>query len=187
MVRRFIDDIKADVDAQIVPNGSGLITADIVRPIMIDTLDSTTEDQAKLRRDAPQLAVPLTTSYTTPIEFDYEEGGDGNFLIVNRVAGTLTSSATPGFSYGFVLEVTLIGTANVRYDMTALVGGVETGFVASGTGEGLNDPITLNLTGTSLSTPASGVLQLGLKTDNADDVDIQSAAMKLDILPTNNP
>jgi hypothetical protein len=186
MTRRFLDDIRADVNAGIITNGVGSITALVLNPLMIDTIDSCIADEAKLRRDAEQLTVPLTAAYTTPIVYDYSEGGDGSFLIVNEAAGTITSSATPGFSYGFALDVVIIGALNARYDMSGLIGGVAQGFVTSGTGEGANDPITLHLGGTSLSTPASGVLELGLKTDSPGNITIVSAAMRLDILPTNN-
>jgi hypothetical protein len=186
MTRRFLDDIRDDVNAGIISNGVGSISALVLNPLMIDTLDSTISDEAKLRRDAEQLAVPLTTSFTTPIIYDYEEGGDGSFLIVNQGAGTITSSSTPGFSYGFTLGLTMIGTLNARYDLSGMVDGVQQGFISSGTGEGPGDPISLLITGTSLSTFPSNALSLGLRTDNAGDVTILNASMRLDILPTNN-
>jgi hypothetical protein len=130
MTRRFLDDIRTEINAQIVSNGAGAITALVLNPLMIDTIDSCIADEAKLRRDAEQLTVPLTAAYTTPIVYDYSEGGDGSFLIVNEAAGTITSSYTPGFSYGFTLGVNIIGTLNARYYLSGMVDGVQQGFIA---------------------------------------------------------
>jgi hypothetical protein len=186
MSRIFLDDLRATINSQIITNNTGAITAAILKPILIDAVDSLANDEGKLRRDAEQAGVALTTAYTTPVVYDYEEGGNLDFVIIDQGAGTISSGGSAGFSYAFVITVTLVGTQNVRYDLIGMLNGAPAGAAVSGTGEGINDPITLILEGTSLSTPANTSLEIGLRADVAGAVDILSAALRLDVLPTNN-
>jgi len=187
MTRRFLDNVRSDINTTIVVNGTGDIGAEDLAPLMLDTIDSCVNDEARLLKEVEEIDVALTTSYTTPIIYDSSEGGDATFLKVNLGAGTITTATTAGFSYDVALFISFIGINNTRYDASFLQNGVPVGLETSGIGFGNNDPTHLSLTSTSLSTASNSVIEIGLKADVAGDIDILAAALRVDIIPTNNP
>lgn len=187
MTRRFLDNVRSDINTTIVVNATGDIGADDLRPLLIDTIDSCVIDQSRLIKNVPEASVPVTTVYTSPISYTIEEGGDGLFLKMNLVAGTITSNVTEGFTYNAGMWISFVGVNNIRYDASFLVDGSPVGIEVSGIGFGAGDPTLLTLTGTVLATPSNSVFEIGLKAESAGDIEILSATLRLDIVPTNNP
>jgi hypothetical protein len=187
MTRRFLDDVRADINNTIVANIVGDIGADDLRPLMIDTIDSSISDESRLLRTTFVAAVPVGLTYTSPVTYDVAEGGDATFLKVNQGAGTITTATVAGFTYDVYMVITFVGTQNVRFDCSFMLNGVNTGLQISGIGFGNDDPTTIQIQSTSLSTATDSVIELGIRADLAGTIDILQAALRVDILPTNNP
>jgi hypothetical protein len=187
MTRRFLDNVRSDINTQIVTNANGDITAVVLAPLMIDTIDSCVIDQSKLIKNVPEAAVALTTVYTQPIIYDLQEGGDAVFLKVNLGAGSITTNVTAGFTYNVELFISFIGVNNTRYDASFMIDGVPFGIAVSAIGFGAGDPSLLTISGTELSAASNSTITIGLKADLAGDIDIEAAVLKVDIAPTNNP
>jgi hypothetical protein len=187
MTRRFLDNVRSDINTQIVTNTNGDITAVVLAPLMIDTIDSSIQDESRLLKTVEELAIPITTVYTAPVVYDSAEGGDATFLKVNLPAGTITTNTVAGFTYDVFLVLTFIGIQNTRYDATFLLNGVAVGLEVSAIGFGINDPTTIQIQSTSLSTASDSVISVGIKADIAGNIDLLQAALRVDIMPTNNP
>jgi hypothetical protein len=187
MTRRFLDNVRSDINTQIVTNANGDITAVVLAPLMIDTIDSCVIDQSRLIKNVPEAAVALTTVYTQPIIYNESEGGDATFLKVNLGAGSITTNVTEGFTYNVEMFISFIGINNTRYDASFLVNGVPTGITVSTIRSGADEQSLLTLTGTALSAASNSTVTIGLKADVAGDIEILAAVLRVDIAPTNNP
>lgn len=189
MARRFLDNIRADMALLYVPGGG--IAAVNEGALMLDMLDSVIQDEAVIASNAASLAVPTTTSYlplTTDI-YDVGVGGDDDFITLDVINGTVTTSSTPGFTYELEGKVSFADLgSNVKINFSVLVNGVQAGFVAELTGGGGTNPRTASFSHVVLSALADAVFTIGVQTpDVADTIDINSIALSCTIQPTNNP
>jgi hypothetical protein len=185
MARRFLDDVRADLSAQLVTDGD--TTAPQLLSLLIDTIDSTINDESALVID---IDVPLvtTTAFVPIINYDTVIGGDGDFLTPDAVAGTIKSSATAGFTYDLFGQVSFIATNNARYEFVMLRNGIESGFVAAVTGTGVSDSMTLSVDTTVLSNLSNNTVSLGLRSIvGGDAITLTQVVLKAVVKPTNNP
>jgi hypothetical protein len=189
MTRRFLDDVRADINAQIITNAAGLITAAILAPLMIDTIDSSVEDEAGLGSNilVPALAVNDTTWTVVPM--DTARGGDAQFLIVDLIGNQITTSPVAGYTYNNTGLASIIGSNNAVYELAILADGLPVGYIGVVTTRGPSKPVTVQAYELELSTPASTSFQIGIRIVSAvsGTVDIVSSANIVTIKPTNNP
>jgi len=191
MTRRFLDDVRADINSMIVTNTTGDITAAILAPLMIDTIDSTIQDECAISSNTPSLGVastPVWQSLSTGI-YDNVIGGDGNFLNPDVLTGTVTSSAIAGWTYELEGKISIEGiNQNTSIEFSILADGVPVGFIASVTGGHGERPLSTSVSHIALSTPASTVYTLGYQTPNGNEtIDIGSVGLSMTIQATNNP
>ena len=189
MSRRFLDDVRADLTALLVTGGA--TTAPELNALLIDTIDSSIQDESVIASNAPSLAVATAIAFaplTTGI-YDVEVGGDASFLIPDIVNGNITTSSTAGFTYELEGKVSFndLG-ANIAIDFCILKNGVQEGFIAELTGGGGTRSRTASFSHITLSAGASDVFQIGVQTPVAvNTIDINSIALSCTIQPTNNP
>jgi hypothetical protein len=187
MSRRFLDDVRTDVNTQLVTNGTGAITASILNPIILDTIDSTIPDECFLSGDATA-AIPIGVTYTQlSTAFNNQAGGDGDFLKPDVVNGQVETSTTAGFTYSVSTRVSFYGTTNSDFDFTIFQDGVAIGFAGGETGEGVNDPVTGVASVLVNSAPTNALYSVAVKSSQASTIDIIDILLSVIILPTNNP
>ena len=137
------------------------------------------------------LAIPTATTWAalTAGIYDVEQGGDGSFLTTDFAAGTITSSATAGFTYNANGLVTIDDLAtNIVIEFSILRNGVPFGYIGSLTGGGSGRPRSIGFDHTVISAGASDVFTIGVQTPaGANTVDIISIGLGLTIKTTNNP
>jgi len=190
MARRFLNDVRADIDTDIATNGVGNISALILNPILNDMVDSTVQKSSAIFGFTPValIATAITFQSLTTV-YEGETGDDGDFLNTDFLNGTITNSATAGFTYDLFGNVSYTDVGNgIPVEFAILLNGVEQGFVASTTGGGTGDPVSAAFIHTDLSAPSSGVWSIGVRTPNGvDTIDIISIAMGCVVQPTDGP
>lgn len=203
MPRRFLDDIRADVNTlknraatDFPDNNIGSITPAVLRTyqedsmtLRIDEIDSQKQDEAFLIATTDQLNVSIGANWTTLTTYDVASGDDSagqGFLKVNQAGGIITTKDVSGWTYKAAAFVSFEGAGNVRYDLAIMANGVPVGFIGSTTGEGAADPVSVAATHTDPSTQANTEFSIAMKTDSAGDIDIFSAVLEVTIMPTNN-
>jgi hypothetical protein len=188
MTRRFLDDLRADINAQIIPNVGGLITADILRPLMIDTIDSSVDDEAGLGNTTPVIGLAVDDTNWTVLPSSVVRGGDAEFLIVDLPGNKITSTIVAGFSYNITGLASLIGGNNNVYELGVLQNGIQTGYIGVTTTRGPSKPVSVQAYELELSTASSTDFQIGIRIVSAaaGTVDVVSSANIVTILPTNN-
>jgi hypothetical protein len=188
MTRRFLDDVRADINAEIVANTSGDVTAPILAGLMIDTIDSSVDDEASVGSNTPALALAVNDTTWTVIPSDVSRGGDATFLIVDLAGNKITSSAIAGFSYNITGLASIAGATNAVFELGILQNGVQTGYIGVTTTRGTTRPTTVQAYELELSTAASTEFQIGIRIVSAVSgvVDVLSSANIVTILPTNN-
>jgi hypothetical protein len=157
----------------------------------LDTIDSCIQDEAAIVSSTPSTGIATTTTWqplTTGI-YDGTVGGDASFLIMDAVNGTVTTSATAGFTYSFAGKLSLTGIdQNTPIEFAILADGVAVGFIASVTGGHNSRPLSVDVGFITLSTPASTVYTIGVQTpDGVQTIAISDIALGVTINPTNNP
>ena len=189
MSRIFLDDLRAAATALFADNTAGDISPADLRGVMLDTIDSTIEDEGGIYSVTPTLAIPTAVAYAELLNiYTTDVGGDGTFLIPDFTLGTVTTSATAGFSYEVSAQLSFEGANNTQYDFTIMHDGVAVGVGESVTGRGSGRPVGVNITSLSLSTPASAVVTLAVQSpDGVSTIDILKASLFTIIKPTNNP
>jgi hypothetical protein len=191
MARRFLDSIRADIASQLADNVTGNITAPVMQNLLLDMIDSTIQDEAAIASNAISLAVPTAIDWTSLAVgvYDITVGGDATFLKLDAVNGTVTTSATAGFTYEFEGKISFsdIGS-NTPIDFSILADGVQVGFIAAMTGGGGTRARTSAFSHISLSATPNAVYTIGVRTPNSiNALDILSVGITAIITPTNNP
>lgn len=188
MTRRFLDDVRDDLNTLLVTGGE--TKADEIRPLLIDMIDSTIQDECAIASvvQTDNIATsPAWLKLNTTI-FGIDIGGDGVFLKPDFSAGEITTSTTAGFSYDVGAAISFEGQANTRFDFQLLKDGVPVGAIDIQTGQGNNDPITALPRAYIPSADSDAVFSVGVRSpDGANTVDVISAILYINILPTNNP
>ena len=186
MARRFLDDVRAEINAQIIANAAGLITAPILNPLLIDSIDSSTDDEAVLFLSTPATGVAVGLAWT-PINFDSSIGGDLNFLVVDLAADNITTTVTAGFTYK--VEGFITGTAgnNDVVELAIGIAGVPVGFIGAFTGRGAGRPQSTTCGFFTNSAASLSSFQLIAQSPGGATVDVTGLALTVTIKPTNNP
>lgn len=190
MTRRFLDNVRADIATLLADNTTGDITAPIMQGVLLDMIDSTIQDESAIASNTPSLAVATAIAWqplTTGI-YDVSTGGDATFLILDVINGTVTTSATAGFSYSFEGKVSFTDiNSNTPIEFSILKNGVQVGFIAALTGGGGTRPRSTAFSHINLSAGANDVYTIGIQTPNGvSSIDIVSVGLSATILPTNN-
>ncbi|AUR97446.1 hypothetical protein NVP1239O_10 [Vibrio phage 1.239.O._10N.261.52.F6] len=188
MTRRFLDDIRAEINTYLVAGGD--TTASELNPTLIDMLDSTIEDESAIFSLVQTDNVPTTTEWTkiNTTVYGGSQGGDGVFLKPDFANGQIVTNTVAGFSYNVGAAISFEGQANTRFDFRLLKDGIPVGIIDIQTGEGNNDPITANPRAYIPSADSDAVFSVGVRSpDGANNIDIISAVLYATILPTNNP
>ena len=191
MSRIFLDDLRNSINTEIIFNDAGEITADVLRPLLIDTIDSTIQDECVLASNVPSLGIVTGAAWvalTTGI-YDITVGGDAEFLLPDEAAGHISTSAVAGFTYVVRGSISFTDMQNNRHiNFAILADGVPVGFIAHDTGRGNGKPESASFEHVSLSAPANTVYQIGVQTDDgANTVDVLTIGLSVVIQPTNNP
>jgi hypothetical protein len=189
MTRRFLDNIRTELDALLVTGGA--TTALELKPLLIDMIDSTVQDESAIASNTPSLAIPTAVAFTplTAGIYDLSVGGDATFLKLDVAGGTVTTASTAGFTYEFEgkISFTDIGS-NQAIDFSILADGVQVGFIAAMTGGGGSRARTAAFSHIQLSAGANAVYTIGVSTPaGVSTIDILSVGLTAMITPTNNP
>jgi hypothetical protein len=187
-MRRFTDDIAVDINALLI--SAGATTALELSPLLIDTLDSTVVDECIILSTAAALAQPTAIAWTPVAGAVYNDsvGGDGSFLLPDTALGTITTTATLGFTYKAVGFITFTDLAVSKViEFSVMKNGGPVGFVSSLTGGGNGRPRTATFAALDLSNSPSDVYTFGIQTPaGIEAIDILSIALELVIQPTRN-
>lgn len=193
MSRRFLDDIKADITSMMADNASGDFTLAMDRAIRNDTIDSTVEDEAAIYTAVPvpgPIATTVAFSSLTTGLYDTAIGDDSaaeGFLNTDEVNGTITGSATPGFTYDLRALLSFTPANGVTCDISIGVDGVEGFHIGSTTGQPGGDPATVSVDRIIKSASASSVFTIMVRTPaGVSSLTIVSAALIAIIKPTHN-
>jgi hypothetical protein len=189
MTRRFLDDVRADINAQIITNAAGLITADVLRPLLIDSIDSSVDDEAGIGSITPVIGLAVNDTTWTVIPADELRGGDAQFLNVDLPGNQIISAPSAGWTYNITGLVSIIGSNNDVFELGVLFDGAQNGYIGIATTRGPNKPVTVQCYELELSTPVSTSFQIGMRCVGVanNTVDIGSSASIVTIKPTNNP
>lgn len=188
MTRRFLDDIRGDLTAQLVTGGD--TTAPALNALLLDMIDSVIQDESIIASNTTSLAVPTAIAWqplTTGI-YDIEVGGDGNFLKPDVINGFIETISVLGFTYEVEAKINFADLgSNTEIDFSILNNGVPVGFVASLTGGGGSRPRSASFSHIDLSTVANSQFTIGVQTiGGVNTIDIISVGLTLTIQPTNN-
>lgn len=188
MARKFLDTIKDNINSDFLDNTSGLITPEELRDIANDLVDSLKADEAELASSAETTGIALTGTFANlATVYSSGTGDDGDFLNVNFAAGTVTGTATAGFSYQLSGTLVIEATNNEVIELTFGVDGVATGGVVTIVGNGTDDA-SRHWQSFVRSAPASGVFSIMARAqDGSATIDVVSARFVAAVLPTNNP
>ena len=188
MTRRFLDDIRAEINGYLVTDGN--TTADELRLSLIDMIDSTINDECAIFTTAPTLGIDVTDDWTkvNSTVYDGDQGGDGSFLIPSFATGDIETSSTAGFTYTIICSVSFEGDTGDRYDFTITENDIPIGLAVSENAEGNNDPVSATIYHQVKSAPSGAKYALAIRSQNAtDQIDIISCQLNVTIQPTNNP
>jgi hypothetical protein len=185
--RIFLDDLRSAINTLFADNTIGSITAESLRNNCLDIVDSTTNDEALLTSSVPTPTLAVTTVWTDALVFDGQIGGDGNFLIPVFGTGTITGTATAGFTY----QATGFLNANVPnneiLEVALGVNGVPLGFINTLQGLSGSEPLGAVLYGYNLSAGVSDVYSIMVRsTSGGFTLPVNDAEMTLTVMPTNN-
>jgi hypothetical protein len=194
-MRMFLDDWEAQMQSLLAANDSGNITADDFHTVLTNLKDSVIQDESVLQGSVAQ-TIPLDENWVSlsdallagPEMFDTVIGGDGVWLIVNRAAGTITTTSTPGYTYKILGAVTLDAATLVEVEATIGLDGVPGNFIASLVGTGGARELSMSVSRLDLSAPASGVYTLMVRAPNGStNITIAPRQFGVIIEATNNP
>lgn len=187
MTRRFLDDIRADITNDLADNIIGSITPTIVRGILNDMIDSTVNDECAIAATALVTGIPLTATFTDLSVYNLTDGGDGDFLTPNQAGGSIQSKNVAGFTYVATAQFSFTTADGIPIEFIIAQDGVQSGVAAYETGSGGTDPVTVQLTGGNLSTPADAVWTVQARApEGAATLNIVTGYLALTIKPTQN-
>ncbi len=188
MSRKFLDDIKTDINTLWADNITGNISPADLRGPIIDSIDSLKQDEGQIASTAPTIGLVLTGTFQDLITtYDIESGDDGSFLKTFFASGQIQSSATPGFSYQCVGRVTVEAANNETIEFSVGINSVPIGFIGALTGNANND-LSVDFSHFERAASANDNFTLMARAaDGAATIDIQAILMTLIIWPTNNP
>jgi hypothetical protein len=195
MTRRFLDDIRTEVNSRIADNDIGAIDAADIRNPLQDIIDSTIQDEAGLTNDAQtQVSVSVGSSWVSIDDalslgvYDTVIGGDATFLIPDLAAGSITSTATAGFSYNAKGAVQLDAGTNVVVECAIGMDGVPGDLIGSIVGTNGVRFQGVYVERYVPSVPSSSAFTLMLRAPaGTTSVDLTVRTFGVIILPTNNP
>lgn len=189
MTRRFLDDVRADIDSAISANGLGLITADVLRPLMKDMVDSTASELVVIGATTPTNNVTVTNSAWAVLPCNEARGASTQVLNINLADNSVTSSPTAGFIYHLIGTLSLTASRNSTYQLAILEDGIPVGFIGEITTQGGTRPVNVQARMLNTNTGASTKYQLAIKgiSDASSSVDFEAVSMFATIRPTNNP
>lgn len=189
MSRIFLDDLRAATTALFADNTTGDISPADLRGVMLDTIDSTVQDECNLAATAPTLALATTASFVPLSVYGEDNGGDGVFLTPDFVSGTITTAAEAGFTYTINCNATIESLQNsVPCEFVVLENGIPDGLAFALTGDGKDDPVSIAIRHLINAAPASAVYSIGIRTpDGASTLDVMAIEVIAVIHPTNNP
>ena len=191
MSRKFLDDIRDEINTQMPDNNVGLVTPAIVRGIMQDIVDSTVEDVAFIYRTGGILTYARTTTPALlPNLFD------ANYLATNmdgvttqQAAGTITLGNVAGRQYKGTFNITFEGANQAEVNAGLFVGGVLTPlWGAAASVVAANRQTTITMPWYINKSVASQVIGPALWLPNgAGDISVTAVQFSCSIMPTNNP
>lgn len=187
MTRKFLDEVRADIDTTLITGGD--TTAPKLAQLLNDVIDSSVQDECAIYSTASG-SVDITNAWTKVNSTTYsaDTGEVPGFLFPDFANGQIAVSPTAGFTYSVTATLVMQGDTNDRYDLTIFEDGVKVPVEVSGTGDGTNDPITLQVRWYVKSAPANGVYAMFVKSQNASDtITVDQAILAVTIQPTNNP
>lgn len=198
MTRLFLDNLRTLVNSRIPDNDIGAIDAADVRENMLDVIDSTIQDEAGLTSSTtPTITVDLTATWVKlddlldapVIAYDTTIGGDATFLKVDQTAGTITSNATPGFTYEGLGAITVNSTAGEVIEAAIGLDGLPGDLIGSNVGAAGTRPESIFLRRYIPSTAANSEFSIIIRAPDgsANNVEITTRSLGIIVLPTNNP
>lgn len=193
MTRKFLDDVRAEIDVNFPDNTTGAITPALTRSTLHDIVDSTVSDEALIAGAPEVTGYALTTTFSalTTGLYSAEAGGDGSFLTTNIAAGNITTSPTAGFTYSVSAALTVQAANNEIVEMAIMVNGVASRFQPSITGRGTNDrPVSVYIEAfvNGADSTANSVIQICARMpDGAGTISIDDVILNVTIKPTNDP
>ena len=192
MPRKFLDDIRSDINANMPDNSVGLVTPAVVRGIMQDMTDSLSEDVAYIYRAAgAQLAYPRPATpslMTTLFDTQYLAANmDGTFTTPG--AGTITLGTVAGRQYRGMLNISFEGGNAVEVNAGLFVGGILSPLWGAGvTIPGIGKQVTISMPWYINKSVANQVIGPALWLPaGAGTIDVLAVQFSCSILPTNNP
>ena len=187
MTRRFLDDVRGDIVTQLQTAAN--TTGPELSALLIDTIDSTVQDEANIASTVSTVGLVTTTAFVPMLVFGEDNGGDGVFLTPDFLNGTITVSPTAGFTYTFSCNVSIENLQNsVPCEFVVMENGSPVGLSFALTGDGNNDPVTIAIRHLVNAAPANAVYSIGVRTPSgANTLDVLAIEMIAVIHPTNNP
>lgn len=187
MARLFLDTLKQNIATNIPDNAVGAVTPAIIRSIMTDIIDSTTNDEVEMWTSATVGPIALTGTYQDLLVFDTVEGGDA-FLIPNAPAGSITTGPSAGFSYRVIAQIQYTAGNNEQVEFVMAAGGIPFSFVSGYTTPNNGAQVTALVDVFANSVPANTVVTLQAKAlDGTATINVLQSSFLMAILPTNNP
>ena len=188
MTRRFLDTLRNTANVLLADNTNRDISPSDVRNIIIDTIDSTVQDEGEIFSTSPTAGVVLTGTFSS-LTAIYAAGGSdgGGFINTDFAAGTIVGSSTAGFSYTVRAYVTVNTSNNEEVEFAIGIDGVEDPFFATLTGNGTrNQSVSVGAFDRSASSGAVYTL-MARAVDGSATITVDSVRLVVVIQPTNNP
>lgn len=187
MTRRFLNNVRTDLNTVLVTGGD--TTADELRPLLIDMIDSTIQDECAIYSTVPHAGVSVGTSWTkiNNDTYDTSRGGDGVFLKPSFASGDIETASTAGFSYNVIATISFYGGNNDMYEFSIGENGTPVGATSSITGQGVNTLVSTTVFYQINAAPSDALYSLYAQSSVASDtIDIASCQLQVTVVPTNN-
>ena len=188
MARRFLDDVRSDINTLFADNIIGAITPARLRTSLRDIIDSTIQDEGVISISAPITGVVLPSTFTNLTGFVNTLGGDGTFIKLEPSNNRIVTAATAGFTYTVFAGLSFEGVNNEEVEFAIGYNGVQGDYTPIATARGLGRPLALQIRGLTLSAAANTNLTfMARAVDGTATIDILDMYLAAIINPTNNP
>jgi hypothetical protein len=186
MTRKFLDEIEGQINSTLPDNTTGLITPANHRTMLLDLLESTTPLIGELFSPTPVIGVQVGNTFQAITDYEQANGGDPTDLVLNAVAGTITSGPTDGWNYSILGQVQVEAGNGIGLEVGIAGAGVVQTFVAGITGRGAGNPVTGIVYADVFAGAPTTAIDLRIRNINGGtvSVDIVQSALRATLLPT---
>ena len=188
MTLKFIQDIKAQITAQMPDNSTGLITPAIMRANLQDMTDSLYARAAALvGQHSPALAQALTAVLTKfPALFTLVINNNPGQFAVSLVNGNITALVA-GFFYQFTVGAVIDGPINTDVRFALFKNNVQVSGIFGAQTTGAGELVTVQITLSQIGVVINDVFDIRIASVPNQSINFTTLALTATLQPTFSP